>query len=146
MGTRKGYLVNAEFEYGVTAAFLDSGRSLASVANAGAIVAGIGSIMAGPTYGRIAFAVSILCWAVECWFAVRVRIDGALFRVLCANENSGRRLDEKLLSLGFACEPKERSASDRTRGAMKLWRKQVAAGLLQVATLAAGIALRLVDI
>jgi hypothetical protein len=120
---------------GLTASFLDSGRAIANAGNTAAIVAGIGCIVAGPGYGRWVLAGSLLFWFVECWFAVRVAIDRSLFRVLATDaDEGGRQLDAMLNRAG-------RPLPDRTRGALALWRKQIAALAIQLAVLAAGIVL-----
>jgi hypothetical protein len=143
---------------GLTAGFLDSGHVLANASNAAAIVAGIGCIIAGPACGRWVLGGSFLFWFVECWFAVRVSIDGSLFRVLAADPvEAGRKLDAMLSRpAGAPTRPnaspfgtatvRDRPLEERTRGAMKLWRKQIAALAMQLATLTAGIVLRVANI
>jgi hypothetical protein len=150
---------------GLTAGFLDSGHVLANASNAAAIVAGIGCIIAGPACGRWVLGGSFLFWFVECWFAIRVSIDSSLFRVLAVDPvDAGRKLDAMLsrpnaapLPPGDAPLPpgaapfrtatvRDRPLEDRTRGAMKLWRKQIAALAMQLATLTAGIVLRVANI
>jgi hypothetical protein len=143
---------------GLTASFLDSGHVLANASNAAAIVAGIGCIIAGPACGRWVLGGSFLFWFVECWFAVRVSIDSSLFRVLAADPvDAGRKLDAMLSRPAAAptrttaapfgtATVRERPLEDRTRGAMKLWRKQIAALAMQLATLTAGIVLRVANI
>ena len=124
---------------GLTASFLDSGRVIANSGNAAAIIAGIGCIITGPTNSRLVLAGSLLLWLVENWFAVRVAIDSSLFRVLAADpEEASRQLDAKLNRGG-------RTLADRTRGALALWRKQIAALAIQLAALAAGIVLRIAN-
>ena len=124
----------------ITASFLDSGRVLAHAGNGGAILAGVGSLMVGSELARTVLAVSLLFWFVECYYAVRVSIDSSLFRVIAADpEESVRRLDEVL-------HRAERPLEDRRRGALGLWRKQRAALAAQLATLMAGIVLRIVGL
>jgi hypothetical protein len=150
---------------GLTASFLDSGRILANAGNAAAVVAGIGCIIAGPSCGRWVLAGSLLVWFVECWFAVRVAIDSSLLRVLAADpEEAGRQLDDLRSRPGAGplrpdtapsrpdaapfgtATVRERPIADRTRGAMKLWRKQIAALAIQLAALTAGTVLRIANI
>jgi len=124
----------------VTSSFLDSGRSIANAANAGAIVAGLGCLWDGRATSRSTLFASVIFWLIECWFAVRVSIDASLFRVLAEDDEEGaQRLDAILDRPG-------RPIEDRTRGALTLWRKQIAAFALQLATLAAGIALRIANV
>ena len=125
---------------GLTASFLDSGRVLANAGNAAAIVAGIGCIVASPSYSGLVLGGSLLFWFVECWFAVRVAIDSSLFRVLADDpEEGGRQLDAMLNRSG-------RTLADRSRGALALWRKQIAALSMQLAALAVGIVLRFANV
>ncbi len=123
---------------GLTASFLDSGRVLANAGNAAAIVAGIGSIVSGPSAGRWVMAGSLLIWFVECWFAVRIAIDCSLFRVLAADPDEGGRQLDVMLNRGG------RTLDDRARGALALWRKQIAALAVQLTMLTVGIALTIV--
>ena len=124
---------------GVTSSFLDSGRTIAHAANAAAVVAGLGCLWEGPVASRSTLAASIVFWLVECWFAVRVSIDASLFRVMAEDADEGaRRLDAMLDRAG-------RPIEDRTRGALAPWRKQIAALVLQIAALAAGIVLRIAN-
>ena len=131
---------------GLTASFLDSGRVLANAGNAAAIVAGIGCIgcigciVASPSRSGLVLGGSLLFWFVECWFAVRVAIDSSLFRVLADDpEEGGRQLDAMLNRSG-------RTLADRSRGALALWRKQIAALSMQLAALAVGIVLRFANV
>jgi hypothetical protein len=127
----------------ITAAFLDSGRALANAANAAAIVAGVGCVMTGPIYSRIAVTGSILIWFLESYYAVRVAIDSSLFRLLATDpEEAARDLDN---FLGTSREP-SRSIEDRARGALSLWRRQIAALTLQLTALIAGIVLRIANL
>jgi hypothetical protein len=132
--------LSADFTCGLTRSFLGSGRVLANAGNAAAIVGGVGCVVAGPVYSRIVLAGSLLFWFVECWFAVRVAIDGSLFGVMAADpEEGGRQLDVMLNRTG-------RPLAERSRGALALWRKQIAALAVQLAALAAGIILRIANI
>ncbi len=135
-----------DFRCTLTASFLNSGRVLANAGNAAAMVAGVGCVVAGPPGSRWVLAGSLLFWFAECWFAVRVAIDSSLFRVLAPDpEEAGRQLDAMLPHRG-AATVRERSLEDRTRGALRLWRKQIAALAVQFAALAAGITLRIANI
>jgi hypothetical protein len=102
-------------------------------------------VVAGPVYSRIVLAGSLLFWFVECWFAVRVAIDGSLFGVMAADpEEGGRQLDVMLKRTKL--NRTGRPVAERSRGALALWRKQIAALAVQIAALAAGIVLRIVNL
>lgn len=134
-----------DFECSVTASFLESGRVLANAGHAGAVVAGIGIAFAHAPLVRMVFAASILCWLVECWLAVRVAIDASLFRVLAAeSEDGGKKLDELLTGWGFGRHVKARSIPDRGRGALALWRGQVAVLAIELTAIAAGVVIQAV--
>jgi len=132
--------MNDAVECQLTASFLDSGRTIAHAGNAAAVVAGIGCMTGGPFAGHLVLALSLVFWFVGCWFAVRVSIDSSLFRALAGDaEEASRQLDRMLRRPG-------RPLAERTRGALALWRKQIAALALQLAALAVGIALRIANI
>lgn len=128
--------MSAQLDSNLTASFLESGRTLAGLGNAAAVIAGLGSIAGHSKFGRLLFACSMFCWLAGCWFTVRVRIDAALFRQLAAEPESGwQRLDALLTAWGFLRTPIERSVEDRTRGAIALWRKQAFTLAIHLASL-----------
>ena len=131
--------LRAGFDCEVTAGFLESGRTLSNVANAAAIIAGIST-------SGVLLVVSLAAWLVESWFAVRVAIDRSLFRTLAANPQDGADwLDALLVDWKLVKAATSRSMTDRSRGALRLWRMQAVALTVQLATLAAGIILRVVN-
>ncbi len=137
-----GARVRPEFECGVTASFLRSGQAIGGFSNAAAIVAGVGLFLSHGTAERMALAASLLCWPVACYLGLRVRIDEGLFRDLAVEpERRAGELDELLRGWGMARATRERSISDRSRGALRLWRQMVAAAAVQWIALAAGAAL-----
>jgi len=124
---------------------LGIGAVLANTGHAGAVVAGIGSAFTQAPTIQMIFAASILCWLVGCWLAVRVAIDASLFRALAAEpEDGGKKLDELLTGWGLRRNLKERGMADRSRGALGLWRRQVAALAIQLTALAAAIVIQAV--
>jgi hypothetical protein len=131
-----------DFEWSATASVLDSGRTLASASNVAAVVAGINAVLGHSNAAQIACALSMLCWFVGCYFAVRVTIDASLFRQLAANHvEACGDLDEWLRRLGWLRGETDRSLTDRTRAALALWRGQVALLALQLMALATRILL-----
>jgi hypothetical protein len=132
--------MNAQLDSSMTASFLESGQTLASAGNVAAVVAGVAGATVHLAVVRLLFAASMLCWLVECWFAVRVRIDALLFRQLAGeSEGDWRRLDELLINWGFARSSKDSGVSDRGRGAVALWRNQAVTLAIQLATLLGAI-------
>ena len=130
--------MRAKFDCEVMAGLLESGRVLSHVANAAAIIAGIGG-------ASILTVVSLAAWPIGSWYAVRVAIDRSLFRTLAANPEEGVEwLDSLLLDWKLVKVAGSRNIADRSRGALRLWRMQAAALVVQLATLAAAEILRVV--
>lgn len=139
--------MRAGFDCEVTAGFLESGRTLSHVANAAAVMAGVGYWYEGPGASAAVLALSLLCWVVESWFAVRVAIDRSLFHTLAEDPDHGAsRLDALLVDWNLVKAPKSRSMADRIRGALRLSRMQSAALVLQLAALGAAMMLRAVNL
>jgi hypothetical protein len=133
--------VKPEFECGATASLLDSGRTLAGASHAAAVIAEVGVILAHSTVVQVVCAVSITCWLAGCYFAVRVAIDASLFRQLAADPSERcRDLDEWLH------RDTERGLTDQTRGALALWRWQVAFLVVQLIALAGAILPRIAGV
>ena len=123
----------SETEARIMHSVLDSGRGVTRAANVGALIAGAGLLLPVPFPSRVAFAASLLCWIAGCWLAVRVAIDASLFRVFAEGDQEavGEKLDQLLA---------RRKVVDRSRGALLLWRWQIAACFAQLTILiAAGI-------
>ncbi|MGA3028151.1 MAG: hypothetical protein ABSF98_25660 [Bryobacteraceae bacterium] len=126
-----------EFECRATASLLDSGQTLASTSRVAAVIAGVGLILTRSTVVQVASAVSMMCWLAGCYLAARVAIDASLFRQLADDPSERcRDLDEWLH------RDTERTLTDRTRGALALWRWQVAVAVVQLMALAAALLLR----
>jgi hypothetical protein len=139
--------LRAGFDCDVTAGFLESGRTVANVANAAAIVAGVGYWYEGPGASAVGLAVSLVFWAVESWFAVRVAIDRSLFHTLAEEPGEGADwLDALLVDWKMVKSPKSRSMADRSRGALRLWRMQWVALGLQLTALGCAMILRAVNL
>jgi hypothetical protein len=140
--------LRAKFDCEVTASFLESGRVLSHVSNAAAIIAGIngaGINGAGIKATGILPVISLAAWLIGIWYAVRVAIDRSLFRTLAANPEAGADwLDSLLRDWKLVKAPGSRSIADRSRGALRLWRMQAAALIVQLATLIAAEILRAV--
>jgi hypothetical protein len=139
--------VKPEFDCGVIASVLDSGRSVAQAGHAAAVVAGLGVMLAHSSIARLIFAASILCWPAACYLAVRTRLDASLFRAIAGDPAEGsRRMDELLRSWGLIRAPKERTLDERMRGALALWRRQQVVFAIQLAALVAGILIQAVGL
>jgi hypothetical protein len=139
--------VRAGFDCKVTAGFLESGQTLSHVANAAAVIAALGFWYESFGASADVLAASLLLWLVQCWFAVRVAIDRSLFFTLAeSGEESAEWLDTLLVDWQLLKAAKSRSMADRSRGALRLWRIQQAALVLQLAVLGAGMVLRAVSL
>jgi hypothetical protein len=81
-----------------------------------------------------------LFWPAACYFGVRVAIDASLFRELAlAGEDNGPALDELLRRRGLARGTPDRTISDRSHGAVKLWKRLIAITAIQVVTSVAAV-------
>jgi hypothetical protein len=132
-----------EIEARLTQSLLDSGRVISQAGNVAALLAGAGWLLPGPSLSRRAFLVSLLCWIAGCWLAMRVAIDASLFRVFAEGDSAatGKALDDLLVRQGFGNPQNDRNLADRSRGALRLWRGQIAAFAAQLAILiVAGVA------
>jgi hypothetical protein len=134
-----------EMEACLTYSLLDSWRVTARAANFAALVASAGVLLPGPSLSRWIFVASLLCWMVGSWLAMRVSIDASLFRVFAEGDSQavGTALDELLIRLGFPSSQCERSVTDRSRGAVHLWRCHIAACAAQLGVLIAALTLTL---
>lgn len=139
--------MNTGFDEHITSIFLESGQTLTLISHTAALLAGIGSATAHSTVPRAMFGGSLVWWLVECWFAVRVAIDAWLFRHLAGEpEDRWRRLDELLSGWGLRKTAQDRSAADRRRGAMALWRMQAVTLTIQLVMLIAAVLLQVVGL
>jgi len=129
----------------LTYSFLDSGRVIARAANVAALIAGAGLLLPSPSLSHWIFAASLLCWMAECWLAMRVAVDASLFRVLAEGDAdaAGKELDVLPIGLGFRHAQQTLTPGERTRGALRLWRAQIAACAAELILLAAAGILRL---
>ncbi|MEO8026924.1 MAG: hypothetical protein ABI823_10635 [Bryobacteraceae bacterium] len=131
--------MNAQFNYSAAAALLASGRILANGAQAGAVIAAAGCLLAPHSIGRIAFSVALVFWVIGIWFAVRVEIDVHLFRAMASDpEESGEQLDT-FLERFLARKRPPRSQAERIQGSMQLWRSQIGLFFAEAGAFAAGI-------
>jgi len=129
-----------EFEFAVAAGFLRSGHALANCANCAALIAAAGALLAHAAAARLLFTASVLWWPAACYFGMRVAIDARLFRELGREgAEGGQALDELLRAWGLSNAEPGRSMAERSRGALRLWRRQMAAVAVQLAAMAAGL-------
>ncbi len=127
--------MNPTFESGVTASLLNSGTSLTTASNCSAVIGAAGVLLGHSATAHAIFVVPVLFWPLACYFSIRVSIDASLFRELAAaGQDNGPALDELLRRLGLARKRSDRTVSDRSQGAMKLWRRLIAITGIQVAT------------
>ncbi len=135
--------MRAGFDCHVTAAFLESGRTMSNAANTAALIAGIASI-SGTAHPLL--AVSLIAWPLQTWYAVRVAIDRRLFETLATEPaEAAGWLDALLVDWKLHPAAPPRSLTGRSRGALRLLRLQSAALAVQLAALAGALALRAVS-
>jgi hypothetical protein len=90
---------------------------------------------------------SLALWAGGIYFALRVRIDEGLLRALSEHaEDDAELLDRLLLEWKLVNRAKPRDMGARYRGALRLWRIQIALLILQLLLLAAAFGLRLASV
>jgi hypothetical protein len=120
---------------------------LSHAANIAAVIAGIGFWYESFGFSADALVASLGLWLIQCWLAVRVAIDRSLFFTLAASgEESAECLDTLLVDWKLLKAPKPRTLADRSRGALRLWRMQQVALMLQLVTLGLGMILRAVSL
>lgn len=135
--------MNGDMDSRLAASFLESGSTLGMTSCAAAVIAGLGGVTAHSIAICLLYSTSLVVWLAECWFAVRVAIDASLFRCLGAEqEDAWQRVDELRSGWRFLQSREGRSAADRRRGAMALWRKQLIALTTQLTILTVAMVLQ----
>lgn len=112
-----------EFDCRATSALLRAMSPLVWASQAGAVIA------AGSRHGWL----SLGCWLVVCYFAVRVSLDAGLLDLMA---QGSEHVDDWLARAGLRSRPQARSLEDRCRGARRLARNLLAAWMAQMAALA----------
>jgi hypothetical protein len=130
--------VDADFESRATAAVLRSGAPVA-VASFGMTFLALAEValaahLSAPV--RFLVAAALVLGLVESWYALRVAIDARLF-ALTGLASHLAALDRVLARLRGSTSPPGRGLDDRSRAALGLWKRQVAAALLQAGCLVA---------
>ena len=132
--------MNPRFECAATASLLSSGASLTTATNCAAVVGAAGILLAHSATARAILVAPVLFWPVACYFDLRVAIDASLFKELAlADQDNGPALDELLRRGGLTRGRPDRTISDRSQGAVKLWRRLIAIAGIQVATSVAAV-------
>jgi hypothetical protein len=138
--------MKTEVTYSAAAGFLESVRVIANMSNAGGVVGGVACALAGPEYARVVLAGSLLLWFLVLWLAVRVAIDANLFRTMAAADEGEAVVDQLLSDWGFRATPKHDSMDGRIRGSLRLWRLAALTLAIQLALLATGLTMRLLNV
>jgi hypothetical protein len=127
----------------VLAAFLDSGRIVNLSSHTVALIpAGALLFSAADSHpAQLCWSLCLLLWPLQCWLALRVAIDAGLFKVLAVDSETLNRFDEVLRDWQLRRKSLPRTAAERCRAALGLWRRQVLVGAVQIATLGLGLAL-----
>jgi hypothetical protein len=137
----------AEFECQAAAAILQSGRTMSAWANTGAIIAGVGLLYGARTVADALLCLSLAFWLAGNVFAVRVRIDEALFRALAYDPESGAtELDRLLIEWKLIKSAVPWELKERYHGAFRLWRVQRSTLVAQLIVLSAALTLHLSNV
>jgi hypothetical protein len=117
------------------ACLLRAGLGASMAGHAGAVLAGLGMLHrgAGPAH-----AVALGAWALLIYLQLRVHLDAELFQWL-AEGGSMEELDTFLERTGLRKRSGERSADERLRGALGLWRQLLAVLVIELAAAAIGL-------
>jgi hypothetical protein len=132
-----------ESECVVTASLLRSGRVLASAGNCAAVMAAVGLLLSHAEAARLLFAASILCWPLAVYLGVRVAIDASLFRGLAGElAEGGQALDKLLRDRGLMRAKPERTLTERSRGAVRIWKRMIVIVAVQLTIVAAAVVIQ----
>jgi hypothetical protein len=138
---------DGEIERSATAAVLATGAPVGRASLVLAVVALLtaAAFSALPLPARLLLALSLALGLVQGWYALRVTVDARLF-ALAGLPARLPALDRVLERLRGSPPPAGRGFDERSRAALRLWRRQVALAFLQAACLlAAGICWLLLD-
>jgi hypothetical protein len=135
--------MKAESECVVTASLLRSSRVLANASNCAAVMAAVGLLLSHAEAARLLFATSILCWPMSVYLGVRVAIDASLFQNLAGElTDGGQALDKLLRDRGLMRARPERTLAERSRAAIKIWKRMIVIVTIQLAILAAAVVIQ----
>ena len=127
-----------ESECVVTASLLRSGQVLANASNCAAVMAAVGLLLSHVEAARLLFAASVLCWPMAVYLGVRVAIDASMFRDLSGElADGGQALDKLLRDRGLSRARPERTLAERSRAAIKIWKRMIVIVAVQLAIVAA---------
>jgi hypothetical protein len=128
-------------ESSATAAVLSTGAPVGRASLVLAVVA-LASAAAFPPWpppGRLLLALSLALALVQGWYALRVAVDARLFALADLPAHLAA-LDRVLARLSSFQKPPDRGFDERSRAALRLWRRQVTLAFLQaLCLLAAGV-------
>ncbi|MFN0101804.1 MAG: hypothetical protein ACKV2U_06910 [Bryobacteraceae bacterium] len=122
-----------------TACILRAGLTASYAGHVGAVLAGSALAVQGPGIG---YLVGLAAWGYLVYLQVRVALDAELFSWL-ANGGDLAEIDDFLVRAGLISATRERSADERCRGALRLWRRLIAALVVELAAVGAGLAIGL---
>ncbi|MFL6261699.1 MAG: hypothetical protein ACJ76Y_18535 [Thermoanaerobaculia bacterium] len=124
-----------DFERQATAAVLETGVTVGRASLLFFLVGLVGTVAGGNA--RIPFILSLPFGLFQAWLALRVELDARLF-ALSGLPAHLAALDRVLARLGDS-PPAERGFADRSRGALRLWKLQVVAAVLQTLCVLGGV-------
>lgn len=125
-----------DFERRATAAVLATGATIGRASLLFLLLSLVGVVFGRET--RIPFSLAILFGLLEAWLTLRVELDARLF-ALAGLPAHLPALDRVLARLRSSPPPAERGFADRSRGALRLWKLQVAVAVLQTLCVLGGI-------
>jgi hypothetical protein len=124
------------FDCRATAAVLRSGSSAALAGHVAAMMSVL-SIGTGEAAVWIKCG-SVLAWCATVYLSIRVKMDVSFFELL-AGEQNPQPLDHWLDAAGLRRNTGPRTIEERRRGALRLWRALMAALVMQIALMLAGV-------
>jgi len=118
-----------------TACLLRAGFQASLAGHVGALLAGWGLLQ---RHAEPAFLVALAAWAYLVYLQVRVSLDAELFGWL-AGGGEVDEMDGFLVRAGLIPAGRARTAPDRCRGALRLWRQLLAVLALELVAVAVGL-------
>jgi hypothetical protein len=123
--------ISAELDCRATAALLRSGSSVALAGHLAAVMS-VFTVAAGGVAAWIATS-AIAVWCVVIYLAIRVNIDAGLLELLA--DKPAEELDEWFNATGIRKNIPHRTIAERRNGAVRLWKRLMAAVAVQIALL-----------
>jgi hypothetical protein len=124
-----------EADWRGTACLLRAGIRASFAGHVGAILAGLGILHQGM---EAAYLTALAAWGYLVYLQIRVSLDAELFEWL-ANGATTAELDGFLVKSGLIRVGRERTADDRCKGALGLWRQLMAVMAVELIAVLIGL-------